>query len=146
MSLPTLWWQDFEITIRKNKRHELHRILLTNSVLWFAFLFFFFFIWMACERIFFVKLKSNLLSSQKRDCAFLTVENGPITWGQNIQKQYWLAKIKSRRVLGTVICAPRTIWNKPIKTQPQVTFISKVYRPNRHPLVWHTHKRKFFFL
>ncbi len=49
-------------------------------------------------------------------------------------KQYWFAKIKSGRVLGAVICSPRTIWNKPIRAQPQVTCISKVYRRNRHPL------------
>ncbi len=36
-----------------------------------------------------------------------------------------------------MICAPRTIWIKPIRAQPQVTCISKVYKPNRHPLVRH---------
>ncbi len=53
VSFPTLRWQDFEITIRKNNiRNDLHRILLANSIhdLYLHFNIFFF-IWMLCERI-----------------------------------------------------------------------------------------------
>ncbi len=57
------------------------------------------------------------------------IENGPITWGQNISKQYWFAKIQSGRVLSA-----EDNLNKPIRAQPQVTCVPKVNRPNRHTL------------
>ncbi len=151
MSLPTRRWQDFEIIRKNNKRHDLHCILLANSVLslWSVFFFNVFLNFNALWKDK-IKLKANLLSSQKRDCTYLTVENGPITRPKYI-KQYWFEyKFKCERVFGAVICAPRPIWNKPIRAQPQVIYVSNVYSSNRQPLVWrpaHTQtKYSFYFI
>ncbi len=79
VSFPTLRWQNFEITIRKNNiRNELHRILLANSI---HDLYLYFNIFFLHLNALWKDFLSNLLSSRKRDCTYLTVENGPIAWG-----------------------------------------------------------------